>query len=481
MSDPDDRIDAWLNAEVEPLAPPPGSFDRIRRRAHRRKVRRATMSAAGAAIVIAAAAAAPGIASTLLHPGPAQSGRPVAEGTSAPVSRPAVTGGGSGGVNSESSSPVPALGSALSPGGSGAPVPANFQPTSVTFIGSIGAVIGQAGTRGHCATAYCTSLAGTSDYGRSWYGVSAPVTGPPDGARGVSQVRFLNLSDGWAFGPQLWVTHDGGASWTQEPTHGMRVTDLEAAGNRAFALFARCTGTSADYGARCTSVSLYTSLAGTDRWRPVPGPTASLQPLATEAGTAVSASLVLTGGPTGGQGYLLAPSGELLSGPLTGAAWTAGPRLPCPPGAPGASGQPTGGLLAADSSQLILVCTSGTSAASDTQTKLVFASSDGGAHWSTAGTGLPGGIATSVAMQAQDNLVLLATDAGLYRSGDGGRTWQLTQAGPTGAAAGETGFSYVGMTSPTNGVALPADPRLHEVFITTDGGSTWLPQAVSAP
>ena len=481
MSDPDDRIGAWLDAEVEPLAPPPGTFDRIRRRAHRRKVRRATMSAAGAAIVIAAAAAAPGIASTLLHPGSARPERPVAEGTSAPASRPAVTGSGSGGVESQSSSPVLPPGSALSATSSGAPVPANFRPTSVTFIGSIGAVIGQAGTRGHCATRFCTSLAGTSDYGRSWYGVSAPLTGPPDGAGGVSQVRFLNLSDGWAFGPQLWVTRDGGAHWTQEPTHGMRVTDLEAAGDRAFALFARCTGTGAGYGARCTSVSLYTSLAGTDRWRPVPEPVTSLQPLAAGAGTPVSASLVLAGGPAGGQGYLLAPSGELLSGPLTGAAWTAGPRLPCPPGAPGPGGQPAGGLLAADSSQLILVCTGSASAASDTQAKLVFASSDGGAHWSAAGTGLPGGIATSVAMQAQDNLVLLATDAGLYRSGDGGRTWQLTQASPLGAAAGETGFSYVGMTSLTNGVALPADPGLHEVFITTDGGSAWLPQAVSAP
>jgi hypothetical protein len=481
MSGPDDRIDAWLNAEVEPLAPPPGTFDRIRRQAHRRKVWRATMSAAGAAIVIAAAVAAPGIASTLLHPGSGRSGRPVAESTPTATFRPAVTGTGSGNVESQSSSPVPPPGSALSATSSGAPVPPNFQPTSVTFIGSIGAVIGQAGSLGHCATRYCTSLAGTSDYGRSWYGVSAPVTGPPDGARGISQVRFLNLSDGWAFGPQLWVTHDGGANWTPEPTHGMRVTDLETAGDRAFALFARCTGTGADYGARCTSVTLYTSLAGSDQWQPVPGPTASLQPLATQAGTPVSASLVLTGGPAGGQGYLLAPSGELLSGPLTGAAWTASPRLPCLPGAPGRGGQPTGGLLAADSGQLILVCTGTASAASGTQTKLVFASPDGGAHWSTAGTGLPGGIATSVAMQAQDNLVLLATDAGLYRSGNGGRTWQLTQASPAGAAAGETGFSYVGMTSLTNGVALPADSGLHEVFTTTDGGSTWLPQAVSAP
>ncbi len=485
MSDPDDRIDGWLNAEVEPLAPPPGTFERVRHRAHRRKVRRATMSAAGAAIVIAAAAAAPGIASTLLHPGTARPERPAAVGTPAPTSRPAVTGSGTGGVNSESSSPVPTPGSSLSPAGSGAPVPPNFQPTSVTFIGGIGAVIGQAGTPGRCATRYCTSLAGTSDYGRSWYGVSAPLTGPPDGARGVSQVRFLNLSDGWAFGPQLWVTRDGGAHWVQEPTHGIRVTDLEAAGDRAFALFARCTGSGAAYGANCTSFSLYTSVAGTGQWRPVPGPAGlglSLPQAGAGAGQAASASLVLNGGPAGGQGYLLAPSGELLSGPLTGAAWTvASPALPCQPGAPGPGGQPTGALLAADSNLLVVVCTSATSTASDTQTKLVVESSDGGAHWARVGNALPGGLAASVTIQAQDNLVLLATDAGLYRSGNGGVSWQLVQASPAGAAAGETGYSYVGMTSPANGVALPADPGLHEVFITTDGGGTWLPQAVSGP
>jgi hypothetical protein len=37
------------------------------------------------------------------------------------------------------------------------------------------------------------------------------------------------------------------------------------------------------------------------------------------------------------------------------------------------------------------------------------------------------------------------------------------------------------MTSQADGVALPADPGLHEVFITTDGGATWQPHAVSAP
>ena len=37
------------------------------------------------------------------------------------------------------------------------------------------------------------------------------------------------------------------------------------------------------------------------------------------------------------------------------------------------------------------------------------------------------------------------------------------------------------MTTPAKGVALPADARLHEVFITTDGGSTWRPRPVSDP
>jgi photosystem II stability/assembly factor-like uncharacterized protein len=309
--------------------------------------------------------------------------------------------------------------------------------------------------------------------------VSAPHAGAPDGSHGVSQLRFLNIREGWAFGPELFVTHDGGARWKREQTDGMRVTDLETAGDRAFAIFANCTGTGPDYAAHCTSLSLYSSLAGTDKWQPVPVPAVGMQLPTTGPGQATSASLVLVGA-SGGTGYLLGPSGELLSGPLTGAGWNvANPNVGCRPGPAGANGQPAGALLAANAKRLVLVCTSATSAAGDTQAKSVFASADGGAHWSPAGSGLPNGIATSVAIQAQPNLVVLATDAGLYRSGDGGRTWSLAQRSPGGAAAGKPGFSYVGMTSPTNGVALPADAGLHEVFITTDRGISWAPRPVN--
>jgi hypothetical protein len=479
MGEPRDRIDDWLGADVEPLAPPPGTFGRIRQRARRRKISRAVMSAAGIVVVIAAAVTVPQIASTL-HGHGSNPGQPVAEGSHPVQAQPTVTGKGGVSPNSQASSRVTPTGSALSAAGSGNPVPANFQPTSATFVGpTIGAVIGQAGTPGHCATAYCTSLAGTSDYGSTWYGVSAPLTGAPDGSSGVGQVRFLNTSNGWAFGPELWATTDGGATWTRQRTDGMRVTDLETAGDRAFALFATCTGSGAAYAADCTAFSLYTSVAGSGQWQPVPGPVSDLQPAQSGAGGA-SASLVLTGGPANGRGYLLAPSGALLSGPLTGGAWSVvSQQEQCLPGTPGPGGQPTGALLAADSTALVLVCTSATDSATSAQTKSVIESSDNGKTWSAAQSANVNGIAASVAIQGS-GLLVLATNAGLYVASNGGGTWQLAQAAPAGAAAGKAGFSYVGMTNASDGVALPADARLHEVFITTNAGRTWRAHAVSA-
>ncbi len=470
VTDPRDQVDSWLDAEVEPLAPPPGAFARIGKRARRRKISRALVSAAGAVVLIAAAVALPRAAETLLHGGThsipnAAAARPSPSPRAAsPASTRPPRGGGT--PNSHSATPEPPAGSALSPGGSGIAVPSNFQPTSVTFVGpQVGAVIGQAGHPGHCYTQYCTSLAATSDYGSSWYGVSAPRTGSPSGGTGVSQLRFLNLRDGWAFGPGLWVTHTGGAHWKPEQTPGLRVTDLETAGSRAFALFASCTGTTAAYAANCDRFSLYSSAPSGSRWLPVPGPTSDLT--LPGAGTGQTATLLLAGS----TGYLLAPSGQLYSGPLTGAAWRLAGQAPMAPGAPGPDGQPTSGLLAAGSQQLYELTTT-TTTSGDSQDKAISTSADGGKTWRQAGTVPAAGIARSLAA-AQGGLVVLATTAGIDVSTDGGADWKVTETGPHSAAPGQGGFSYVGMTDPLQGVAVPADPQLHEVFITADGGQTW--------
>jgi hypothetical protein len=489
VSDQGDKIDSWLHAEVEPLPAPPGAFERISRRARRRKTSRALASAVGVVVVVAAAVTLPRAAATIFRDGPGPGPGPVAAGRSSPAKsvppspRRHASGGGRPASQSVTTAP---LGSSLSPAGSGQPVPANFQPTSVTFIGTeMGAVIGQAGTPGHCATKYCTSLAGTSNYGGSWYGVSAPLTGAPQGGTGVSQLRFLNAQDGWAYGPGLWVTHDGGANWQQEQTFGLRVTDLETAGDRAYATFAECANNFSSYGAYCNSFSLYSSAADSGEWEPVPGPVHDLKTSPVVA--AMSASLVLAGD----TGYLLAPSGAIYSGPLTGAAWhLAGPGTGCYLGAPTAGGRPQLTLLAAGSDRLFELCaigtgddgTTGTSGPGGTakEAKSLSASADGGKTWLPVGPSPAAGVATSLAT-AQGNLVVLATTAGLYVSPDGGRSWTRPQASPPGAAAGRFGFSYVGMTDQEQGVAVPADPLLHEVYITTDAGASWRPSPVSAP
>src|SRR5258708_5533833 len=116
------------------------------------------------------------------------------------------------------------------------PVPANFAATSGTFLGTLtGWVLGQAGVPGHCPIVAqdCTSIARTDDGGATWYGVPAPVTGAPDGPAGVGQIRFLDRNDGWAFGPELFATHDGRPFLTKISTGGLRGTALEARGDRA--------------------------------------------------------------------------------------------------------------------------------------------------------------------------------------------------------------------------------------------------------
>jgi hypothetical protein len=481
VTEPPDDLDTWLARAVQPLAPRPGTLERIQRRARRRKLNQALAAAAGAVVVIAGAVLIPAAATGLLSGGGTGPAGPAAAGghsstpvtsSSAPPSVPA------------SSSP-PAAGSpgqtstGLSATTSGVPAPAHFQPTSITMISdSIGAVIGQAGTPGHCGppvAADCTSLAGTSDYGTSWYGVSAPVTPAPDGAAGVSQLRFLNLSDGWAYGPALYSTADGGRHWTAVPTFGLRVTALEAAGNRAFVLLASCRGSGPAYAGDCQTFSLYSASAGAATLQQVPLsiPAALRAGALGTASQASSASLAIKGNaasPDNGTGYLYAPSGDILSGSVGGGAWSYAGKAPCAPGGTAGSGAPPGGELAVGAGVLLLDCPA-TGVAGPGQ---LWESADG-AQWdkvaAPGGTGEPRSLAATSAGR-----VVLATTAGILAVTlpDPGAWHAASVAG--GVPAG--GFSYVGMTSPAQGVALPADAALGEVFVTRDGGQTWAPHQI---
>jgi photosystem II stability/assembly factor-like uncharacterized protein len=61
---------------------------------------------------------------------------------------------------------------------------------------------------------------------------------------------------------------------------------------------------------------------------------------------------------------------------------------------------------------------------------------------------------------------VLATKTRIYYSTDA-RTWHPARTTPP-----ARGFGFVGMTTDSNGVAVPANPG-RALYVTTDGGQTW--------
>jgi hypothetical protein len=466
--DPRDPLDSWLDQQVRPLPPPPGTFELITRRARRRKLRKLAVGAVSAAALVAAVAVAtPPLLSLRTTPSREQASG-VGAGRSASGGSGTQQPAGSG--NKETQSPATSPSAATGPSAPEGPVPANFQPASITFVSTSTAwAIGQAGTPGTCANAnpdVCTSIVRTDDAGKTWSGGPAPGATAPSGAQGVSGIRFLDGTNGWAFGPELWSTHDAGKTWTQVNTNGQRVTDLETAGDRAFALWATCTGSSASFAADCTSYTLMTTTAGSDTWTPAGSATTGLS----DSGNATSAMLALTST----TGYLLAPNGALYSGPIDGS-WQQSGTAPCQPSAAQASGLPSNALLALVNSTTVVVACEAAGGVT------VSTSANSGANWSASPAGAFSAVSslgTPTSLAAAPNGTLaLATTTGLYTLPAGSTQWQQ----PSVQSAPGGGFSYVGMTSSSQGVALPANTSLHEIWMSFDGGQTWAPRTPITP
>jgi len=505
-----DPVDRWLNQQVWPMAPPDGTFEQITKRARRRRVRNAAISvASAAAVAVAVAIAVPlGLIGGLGSSGP---GRVViaASGSSrTPSSSQSEMGTGTH-VPSPSSTAASALptatgsaGTTIGPSCITTPgcLPDKFIPATVTWVGpTTGFVMGQAGTPGTCGAEQnsdiCTSIAITHDSGQTWAGVNAPLTGAASGLTGVSQLRFLNGVDGWAYGPDLYATHDGGLHWTKVPDpfgDNRQVTALETVNQRAYALWASCTSAT-----ECFSFTLMSTPAGQDDWTPVSGVPQILAAASTGgAQTPGSASFEIGGS----NGYLIAPDGSLYVGslPQDGSASTwqrASATLPCNPSwlVEGAYGQSLQVLLApywakGGTPSLAVVCE--VNGPPKGYSTVVWISTDNGSTWTErTGVGTSGvsyiGKAKSLAATSDGGLIL-ATQAGIYRLPPGASQWQ--KAALSGAAAPPYGFSYVGMTTDTQGVAIAApsvvggqpNPDPYGIWMTGDGGKTWQFRAIKS-
>lgn len=488
-----DPLDRWLNQQVRPLPPPSGTFELITKRARRRRIRKAVVSVAGAAVVAAAVGVAVPLGMSLHLSTSTNAG--LAAGATQPSSNSTrSTLGAASEESGPSASSAAASASAAGAAGVTTPgyLPPNFEPYSVTWDSlTTGWIMGPAGTPGKCGaqqnSSICTSVARTDDGGLTWHGLPAPAVGGPMAATGVTGLRFLNATYGWAFGPELWATDDGGEHWHSVNTGGSAVTDLETASGRAFALFGDCTppaGTTGDTIANCTQYTLKTAKAGSDTWTPVGG-----VPVNLNLGSAERASAMIElASPTGNEpatGYLVAPDGTLYGGPLDGTAWHQVAKLPCTPGVSGSDGLPANLLLSpagstsSGAARLAILCTQSPAAA-----PVVYLSTDNGSTWAQVNTGTVSMGAPQSLTALPDGTLILATEThasspgGIYLLPLGASQWQA--AAVSGTSASTYGFMYVGMTGTLQGVALSANPKLNEIWMTADGGQTWQPRPIKS-
>jgi photosystem II stability/assembly factor-like uncharacterized protein len=295
-------------------------------------------------------------------------------------------------------------------------------------------------------------IARSTDAGMRWT-AGQPARGPRQpGAQ--SGLVFLSARQGWAYGPDLFFTRDGGATWRAERTSFPLTGPVAVAGTSTWVVGYPCTR------GDCAA-TIYTAgrVGGALRRLPV-------QPT-------TDGSVLLMRRPTPSVAWLLLAEPHdgvrLVTTSDAGRSWATRP-LPCPVGE--RFGQQ---LSAVGARSLWLVC-EGTPGAG-TVPGAIYRTTDGARTWTRAGDGY------SLEVYAVNDRLAWAVEGDastslVVRTTDGGRTWHtllrrpdtyvqaFTAEGPDAAQAitpvfGANGLRFV-------------------VYRTTDAGRTWQRTALPA-
>jgi photosystem II stability/assembly factor-like uncharacterized protein len=358
---------------------------------------------------------------------------------------------------------VAACGSAgpARPGVSRASAPGGFQPAAASFVSpSQGWVLGSGGGCDSCA-----QLRVTSDGGARWAVLPAPpvplgyYTQQP-GA--VTDVVFANSSDGFLFGPGLLATDDGGRSWVRQPLPP--VLTVRTGGGYVYALTQR---------GQAGPVALWRSAVGVSHWRRLPLPAGAAPRPGTYQGMRMSVeggTLVLLQVGFTGPGVSPGLAGRLWVSGDAGAQWQARP-VPCTPADGGAAvvaialGHPGAWLVDCfDNMQ--------SSQEQDTRHHL-YGTVNAGRTW----VRLPDPARHNAPVLLADNgagHAFLATEGAvgdtLVGTTDGGRSW-----GPVLRSGGSfSGWADLGFVSASVGFVVgPTHYAPEHLYRTQDGGRTW--------
>lgn len=361
-------------------------------------------------------------------------------------------------VTTTTTTTVPAV-----PPPAGGPLPGGFEPASATFVSATtGFVLGAAGSCG----AHCAALVRTENGGASWVGLTAPParyvpsseTGSATGTA-VSEVRFADALDGWAFGPSLFATHDGGRTWKAIGLGGA-VVALETSDDLVDAVVSPCSG-----GTTCTgSYRLEQAPAGGGAWRTVlAGPSeqagaADAQYLSLQR----ASGFVMLGNAYGTRTPPFYATGNLADPH----GWNAFPN-PC-----AGTGLDLNSFVAPDTRSLYSLC-SGDPGAGNTEKEVTVTVSGRTRAVGRPPTGGDGGTITAT----PDGVVVIASWSAasmLYRSTDGGSHWSTA----AGYGDGGEGLFDLGFTTATQGFVVHALPDeaagVNSTFLMThDAGRTW--------